>query len=474
MPYEPQVNLQELTGTCAPEDQSPALADQDPRRLLLTLPRYKFVSKALAGRANVLEVGVGDTFASSLVRQEIPYLTTIDPDQTVVDAVLRRADSRSPFECRRHDLLSGPFPRSFEAAYAMDVIERIPAAQEDVFVGNIVRSLTPDGVLIVGSQAMESQSQTPVNGRSGHRNRKSARGLRTLMERYFHSVLLFSMNEEALHMGVVPMAQYHIAVGCNPRQSAAPVRSVLVQGTGTDEAPLDLTIVVPCLNEQYHIGPTLDTIVAAMLELPFSYEVIVVDDGSTDDTSKTVGSYIEAHPGLPIRLIKHATNRGLSTSYVDAAFVGRGTYYRLVCGDNAEPKEGMIKVLQHLGTAQMVIPYYSAVTGKSGFRLWLSGTYTAIVNALSGHRLRYYNGLAVHLRYNVMRWGPYSFGFGFQAELITRLLDEGTSYVEVPIQATHRDKDSGSSALNIRNFLSVVHTILEIFIRRVRKRALGK
>ena len=36
----------------------------------------------------------------------------------------------------------------------------------------------------------------------------------------------------------------------------------------------------------------------------------------------------------------------------------------------------------------------------------LSGTFTFLVNTISGFRLHYYNGLAVHLRYNVMRWHP--------------------------------------------------------------------
>jgi hypothetical protein len=73
-----------------------------------------------------------------------------------------------------------------------------------------------------------------------------------------------------------------------------------------------------------------------------------------------------------------------------------------------------------------------------------------------------------------MRWGPYSFGFGFQAELITRLLDEGCSYVEVAVTTTHREKSRGNSALNFKNFLSVSHTLSEVFIRRIRKRALRK
>jgi hypothetical protein len=120
----------------------------------------------------------------------------------------------------------------------------------------------------------------------------------------------------------------------------------------------------------------------------------------------------------------------------------------------------------------MIVPYHRQVTGKSAFRLFLSQFYTSIVNLLSGHKIRYYNGLATHLRYNVMRWGPYSFGFGFQAELITRLLDEGATYVEIPVDALHRDKTRGNSALNFGNFLSVGHTLTEVFIRRVRKRAL--
>jgi hypothetical protein len=122
----------------------------------------------------------------------------------------------------------------------------------------------------------------------------------------------------------------------------------------------------------------------------------------------------------------------------------------------------------------MIIPYRGPLPGKSAFRQWLSNFYTVVVNMLSGYNLRYYNGLATHLRYNVMRWGPYSFGFGFQAELITRLLAEGSSYIEIKVEGTHTEKSGGNSALNVRNFLSVAHTLLEIWIRRVRKRAFRK
>jgi glycosyltransferase involved in cell wall biosynthesis len=236
---------------------------------------------------------------------------------------------------------------------------------------------------------------------------------------------------------------------------------------------LDLTIVVPCLNEENNIAQTLDTIASAMSELAYSYEIIVVDDGSTDRTAAVVKEYAQAHLQLPIHLHQNPRNRGLTRSYVDASFLGRGRYYRLICGDASEPKESLLTIFSELGKADMIIPYQE-ITGKSAFRRGLSRVYTVLVNRLSGNNIKYYNGCALHLRYNVMRWGPYSFGFGFQAELITRLLDEGATYVEVLAKSNHRNKSGGNSALNLRNFLSVTHTLIEILIRRVRKRAFDK
>lgn len=232
---------------------------------------------------------------------------------------------------------------------------------------------------------------------------------------------------------------------------------------------LDVTLFIPCYNEESHITATLETVQSAMGELSYTYEVLVTDDGSRDRTSQVVKEFCTRHPTMPVRLHRNVRNLGLARSFVDAAFRGRGRFYRLICGDNIEPKESMIAILQHLGRADVIVPYYPMVEGKSAFRMAISDCYTSLVNFISGYQLPYYNGNPLYRRYHVMRWASYNYGFGFQADLLCKLLEEQIAYLAQPISGLHREKHRGASALNLRNFLSTGHTLTEIFIRRIRR-----
>jgi glycosyltransferase involved in cell wall biosynthesis len=232
--------------------------------------------------------------------------------------------------------------------------------------------------------------------------------------------------------------------------------------------PLDLTLFVACYNEEANIRDTLDTVVSALREVPCSYEVIVVDDKSRDYSVAVVQQYQREHPELPIYLKINSKNQGLARNFVDCSFVGRGKYYKLICGDNVEPRESLVNLFRHLGSADLLVPYHERCVGKSASRVALSRWFTQLVNLCSGYRLRYYNGMAVYLRYHVMRWHSYSVGLGFQAELVTHLLEEGATYREVFCPVFERQKGS-STAVTLRNLLSVAHSLFNIACRRVRR-----
>ena len=189
----------------------------DPKRLVFTLARYKFVAKMLAGRTNVVEYGCGDAFCSRLIGQEVANLTVTDFDPAFIADAIARMAPPWVFEAKTHDIVAGPLDGAYDAAYALDVLEHIPAELEDRTLTHIKSSLTEHGVLIIGMPSLESQAHASPQSKAGHVNCKTGEALRQTMLRHFHTVFMFSMNDEIVHTGFFPMAHYLLAIGCAKR-----------------------------------------------------------------------------------------------------------------------------------------------------------------------------------------------------------------------------------------------------------------
>jgi len=256
-----------------------------------------------------------------------------------------------------------------------------------------------------------------------------------------------------------------------PRLAAEPTEehTPAARGLGGD---VFLSLFVACYNESGNIVGTLDTVVAAASKTVPSYEIVVVDDGSRDASVLEVRDYMAAHPDLPVRLLINPRNEGVANNYAEAAFRSHGEWYRMICGDNVESEETLTTIFSAIGEAELLIPYYVQHPGRKWHRRVISALYTAIVNLISGNRLHYYNGMPLTRRYYAMRWHSNSHGFGFQADLVTRLLALGATYKEVGVIG--RERAGGRShALTFRNFCSVAHSLQNILIRRVSKMLYG-
>ncbi len=215
--YQVQVHYRETIGQSRLGLTTNHMWQDDPRHLLFALARYKFVAKLLSGKRKALEVGCGDAFGTRLVQQEVKSVWAVDFDPVFVRDVESRMDGRWPFRCQVHDMLSGPLEGDFDAAYSLDVIEHIRQADEDCFLENIARSLHAQGVLIIGTPSLNSQTYASQYSKAGHINCKDHHQLKELMLRHFHNVFLFSMNDEVVHTGFYPMAHYFLALGVAPR-----------------------------------------------------------------------------------------------------------------------------------------------------------------------------------------------------------------------------------------------------------------
>lgn len=174
----------------------------DPRRLGITLARYKFVAKMLSGCHNVAEIGCGDGFAAPVVQQEVQSLTLFDFDPAFGQNV--------------HDITCSPLSSLYHAIYLLDVLEHIHPDREDRAMANIVDSLAPDGICIIGMPSLESQDYASEISKAGHVNCKTGPELRRLAKRYFRNVFLFGMSDEVVHTGFDPMCHYRLVLCTGP------------------------------------------------------------------------------------------------------------------------------------------------------------------------------------------------------------------------------------------------------------------
>ena len=185
---------------------------QDPKRLVFTLARYKFVSKMLDGKEDVAEIGCGDGFGARIVKQVVKNLLITDYDPYFIERFQGISSDKWPITAMVHDILDKPLERKFNAIYSLDVLEHIPSSKESIFIKNIIHSLKDSGILVVGMPSIESQTYASTKSKEGHINCKTGKELRKLMQVYFDNVLLFSMNDEVVHTGFSKMAHYLFTV----------------------------------------------------------------------------------------------------------------------------------------------------------------------------------------------------------------------------------------------------------------------
>ena len=184
----------------------------DPKHLIFSLSRYKFVSKMLDGYNKVLEVGAGEGFKSEIVFDVVKNLTLCEYKDLHIKDYQRNA------KYIIHDFVKRKLKNSFDGIYAIDVLEHIDKKKENIFIKNILSSLNKNGVLIFGMPTIESQKYASKLSKIGHVNCKNKNSLKKLMLNFFHNVFMFSMNDEVVHTGYDKMSHYIFAVCANKKK----------------------------------------------------------------------------------------------------------------------------------------------------------------------------------------------------------------------------------------------------------------
>ena len=159
--------------------------NNDPKRTLFTLSRYKFVSKMFEGMNSVLEVGCADAFGTRIVQQSVKKVTAIDFDDIFIEDIEKRYDSKWPLQFYQHDIVKSPVIGKFDGLFSLDVLEHIKKRDENKFIKNCIKSLNKNGVMITGMPSLESQKYASPVSKKGHVNCKSGNELKKFFKNTF-------------------------------------------------------------------------------------------------------------------------------------------------------------------------------------------------------------------------------------------------------------------------------------------------
>lgn len=186
---------------------------EDPKHMSFVLARYKFVAKMLRQGGRTLEVGCGDGFGAPIVKQHSSEYIGVDVDQRLItDNNERLASKIKNMQFVLQDITADHKLGSFDTVFNIDVLEHLDSDKEESFLRNSIACLNPDGIYICGTPSAYSAQYASERSAIQHINLKTAPEKKSLFEKYFKFVWIFSMNDEIVHTGFYPMAHYLFAL----------------------------------------------------------------------------------------------------------------------------------------------------------------------------------------------------------------------------------------------------------------------
>lgn len=216
--YEPVVRFP--GGRIAIGHNSSGWFTRDPNAMAYTAAKYATVAKLIAGAKSALEIGCGDGFGAPIIQQRVDHLDCCDFYAPHVAEARLLWGHLSNTRFFAHDILDQgvPWDRGHEAIFALDVLEHIDPAQEDLFLHRVVADLRGNGIFICGMPTLASQEHASDHGRAGHINCQTPGQITETLKGFFDNVLSFGLADGQINLGFEPMRQYQLNVCTGPRR----------------------------------------------------------------------------------------------------------------------------------------------------------------------------------------------------------------------------------------------------------------
>lgn len=246
------------------------------------------------------------------------------------------------------------------------------------------------------------------------------------------------LGEILVERGLLAPSEIREVLALQARWVASTLRHDL--GGGSFPYPAFLSLCLPAYNEAENIESCLDSACAILPELVREWEVVVVNDGSKDNTGEIVRRYSEREPH--VRLVEHPQNRGYGGAVTSGLRAARGDLIVFTDGDGQFSMLDLPQLLTRLDGCDLVIGYRYQRADK-GIRKLNAWGWNQLVRLTLGVQVRDLDcAFKLFRREVVDRLSLTATGACINAEIMAQCIRANLKLCEVPV--THYPRYHGA------------------------------
>src|SRR5437764_72820 len=156
------------------------------------------------------------------------------------------------------------------------------------------------------------------------------------------------------------------------RERFAPDRNHRFRGAIMDTRPPDISIVMPCYDEEAIIGYTVPKLISAFQKMGYRPELVAVDNGSTDGTGAKIAQFVDR--GLPVIAQRVHVNRGYGYGVLSGIAVASAPWVCIIPADGQVDAEDVVRLYES------VLASDGMVVGKVRRRFRMDGLVRKVIS----------------------------------------------------------------------------------------------
>ncbi len=229
-----------------------------------------------------------------------------------------------------------------------------------------------------------------------------------------------------------------------------------------------LSVIISCFNEEENVKRYESELLPVLKSLGMSYEVVLVDDGSSDRTVEEIRRLAEKDSN--VKLVMHPRNMGLGAGMKTGINNATGSLAVFLDGDLTFHPSEIPRLLERFskGDVDVVIGSHfgkgGRLEGVPFYRVFLSKGVNVLYSVLFGRNVSTISSIfRMHKTEQLKALGISSNDFDANAEILFKLIQQNRRIAEVPVTLTTR-KFGVSKINNLKEFKNHVRLLSKVLL----------